>query len=102
MWIRTVNLPAELVEAHRAGTLVLFVGAGASRDAPSSLPLFGTLTADIAAEVQIYQRPTTTSRIRMCSWASFKISKSMCIVLWLPASGCRPRSQIGCTGHWEN
>ncbi|MBO3745242.1 DUF4020 domain-containing protein [Streptosporangiaceae bacterium NEAU-GS5] len=53
MWIREVDFPAALVEAHRAGKLVLFVGAGASRDAPSSLPLFTTLTARIADEAQI-------------------------------------------------
>ena len=35
MWIRDVDVPQELVEAHRAGKLVLFVGAGASLDSPS-------------------------------------------------------------------
>lgn len=50
MWIREVDVPEALVSAHRVGGLVLFVGAGASRDAPSGLPDFRTLTADIAAE----------------------------------------------------
>ena len=52
MWIREIDFPAPLIDAHRAGELVIFVGAGASRDAPSSLPDFLTLTADIAAEAQ--------------------------------------------------
>lgn len=53
MWIRDVNFPEMLIEAHRAGKLVVFVGAGASRDAPSDLPDFRSLTADIAAEAQV-------------------------------------------------
>ena len=52
MHIREVDFPAVLIEAHRAGLLVIFVGAGASRDAPSSLPDFRALTANIAAEAQ--------------------------------------------------
>lgn len=50
MWVGGVELPSELVEAHRAGRLVLFVGAGASRDAPSCLPDFEQLTKSIAAD----------------------------------------------------
>jgi hypothetical protein len=53
MWIREVDFPAPLIEAQRARRLVLFVGAGASRDAPSNLPDFRLLTADIAAEAQV-------------------------------------------------
>ena len=43
-----VNLPNDLIEAHRAGELVLFVGAGASRSAPSNLPSFRELADQIA------------------------------------------------------
>lgn len=50
MWIRDVDLPEALIDAHRIAQLVIFVGAGASRAAPSSLADFRTLTADIAAE----------------------------------------------------
>jgi hypothetical protein len=51
MWITPdVDLPNELVEAHRDGNLVLFVGAGASVDAPSGLPLFVALARSIAQE----------------------------------------------------
>lgn len=53
MWIRDVDFPEELIEAHRAGKLVVFVGAGASRDSPADLPDFRTLTADIAADAQV-------------------------------------------------
>jgi hypothetical protein len=52
MWIREVDFPAQLIDAHRAGELVIFVGAGASRDAPANLPDFRQLTSDIAAEAQ--------------------------------------------------
>jgi hypothetical protein len=50
MWIRDVNLPPELIDAHESGRLVLFVGAGASVDAPSDLPDFSCLTRTIADE----------------------------------------------------
>ena len=53
MWIRKVDFPQELIEAHRAGRLVLFVGAGTSHDTPSDLPDFRTLTADIAADAGV-------------------------------------------------
>lgn len=46
-----VDLPQEVVNAHRDGRLVFFVGAGASVPEPSSLPLFGRLAQDIAAIV---------------------------------------------------
>lgn len=49
VWIGEVNVPRELVDGGRRGQLVLFVGAGASIDAPSSLPSFDRLTEDIAA-----------------------------------------------------
>jgi hypothetical protein len=38
MRIRDVDLPTVLVEAHRTGNLVFFVGAGASIAPPSNLP----------------------------------------------------------------
>ena len=50
MWIRDVDIPEAVIGAHRAGRLVLFVGAGASMSPPSSLPDFRRLTADIAAD----------------------------------------------------
>ncbi|WP_410790637.1 DUF4020 domain-containing protein [Kribbella sp. C-35] len=52
MRIRDVEFPAELIEAHRAGELVIFVGAGASMGAPSSLPDFKTLATDVALEAE--------------------------------------------------
>ncbi|MGH1522730.1 SIR2 family protein [Leifsonia sp. L25] len=43
-----VDLPEEVVEAHANGTLVFFVGAGASAGAPSSLPTFENLARALA------------------------------------------------------
>ncbi|HEY3143013.1 MAG TPA: DUF4020 domain-containing protein [Acidimicrobiales bacterium] len=53
MWIREVDIPEALVEAHRSGELVLFVGAGASRAEPSSLPDFRLLTKAVAADFNV-------------------------------------------------
>ena len=50
MWIGAVDIPDDLILAHAEGTLALFVGAGASMDAPSSLPSFGQLAELIAEE----------------------------------------------------
>jgi hypothetical protein len=49
----TVDFPEPLVDAHAAGNLVIFVGAGASMAPPSSLPNFGTLAAQIASESSV-------------------------------------------------
>ncbi|MFW0788273.1 SIR2 family protein [Gordonia sp. CPCC 205333] len=49
MWITSdVELPQPVIDAHAEGQLVFFVGAGASFDAPSSLPLFGALARQLA------------------------------------------------------
>jgi hypothetical protein len=53
MWIRDVDFPEPLIEAHRTGDLVVFVGAGASLDPPSALPDFRALAAGIAADAQV-------------------------------------------------
>jgi hypothetical protein len=53
VWFGQLDIPAEVAQAHRDGDLVLFVGAGASVGAPSSLPLFSGLAAQIAAETGI-------------------------------------------------
>ncbi len=45
-----VELPPELVSAHAEGSLVLFVGAGASVDPPSCLPTFKELTGKLLQE----------------------------------------------------
>ncbi|MGL3150438.1 SIR2 family protein [Microbacterium sp. A82] len=42
-FIEGVDIPDEVLQAHTDGRLVLFVGAGASKSAPSSLPLFDEL-----------------------------------------------------------
>jgi hypothetical protein len=48
-----VEVPAELVNAQEIGELVIFVGAGASVGAPSSLPTFWGLTETIRNESQL-------------------------------------------------
>lgn len=47
-----VDVPGDLVSAHADGRLVLFVGAGASLPAPSSLPTFRELAQRIADDSQ--------------------------------------------------
>lgn len=49
MWIGEVDVPQPVLDAAEAGTLVLFVGAGASRAEPSNLPDFAQLVRDIGA-----------------------------------------------------
>jgi hypothetical protein len=54
MWILpNVELPDELVTAQRERKLVVFVGAGASVDPPSTLPNFAALARRIAAEASL-------------------------------------------------
>jgi SIR2-like domain len=43
MLVQGINLPEKLLRAQAAGELVLFIGAGVSAPAPSSLPLFDEL-----------------------------------------------------------
>lgn len=62
MWIRDVDVPAALIEAHRAQKMVIFVGAGASRDAPASLPIFTGLTAAVADDVGVAVTPEELNR----------------------------------------
>lgn len=50
MRLGTVEIPEEVVSAHREGDLVLFVGAGASLDPPSNLPKFRELATRITRE----------------------------------------------------
>lgn len=54
MWITSeVDLPVELVDAHATGTLVLFVGAGASMGHPSNLPSFTELARQLATVARV-------------------------------------------------
>lgn len=53
MWFQEVEVPDELISAARDGQLVIFVGAGASRDAPASLPDFKQLVTEIGAQVDV-------------------------------------------------
>ena len=60
MWFRSVEFPQPLVDAHREGSLVLFVGAGASMAPPSNLPSFNTLAREIAQRAR--QEPLHSER----------------------------------------
>ncbi|WP_314147411.1 SIR2 family protein [uncultured Leifsonia sp.] len=54
VWITgDVAVPQPILDAQEDGSLVFFVGAGASVDAPSSLPLFGQLAERLAELAQI-------------------------------------------------
>ncbi|MDQ0863507.1 hypothetical protein QF036_001088 [Arthrobacter globiformis] len=54
MWITSdVNLPQAVLDAQSDGRLVFFVGAGASVDAPSGLPLFGELARQLAVMARV-------------------------------------------------
>lgn len=51
MWIGDIDVPQAVLDAAEAGTLVLFVGAGASRGHPADLPDFAQLVRNIGALV---------------------------------------------------
>lgn len=54
MWITgDVELPDEVLAAQAEGRLVFFVGAGASVDPPSDLPLFGVLAQRLAGLARV-------------------------------------------------
>jgi hypothetical protein len=54
VWITgDVELPEEVLSAQAEGRLVFFVGAGASVDHPSDLPLFGVLAQKLAALARV-------------------------------------------------
>ncbi|MHA7304293.1 SIR2 family protein [Arthrobacter sp. TMN-49] len=54
MWITGgVNLPQAVLDEQAAGRLVLFVGAGASVDRPSGLPLFDKLASQLAEMARV-------------------------------------------------
>ena len=60
MYIDEINFPNEIIEAIRNNNLVVFAGAGASVDAPTSLPNF----EDLANKPQNYYRVHALSIIR--------------------------------------
>lgn len=54
MWVTSdVNFPQAVLDAQSEGRLVLFVGAGASVDAPSDLPLFNNLARQLAEMARV-------------------------------------------------
>lgn len=79
MWITgDVDLPLELVEALSADHLVLFVGAGASLNPPSSLPLYSDLArqiADLAAVPFDENMPTDAFLGRLADQGDFDVHR---------------------------
>ncbi|GAA4728390.1 DUF4020 domain-containing protein [Nocardioides endophyticus] len=63
MWIRDVDVPADLVEAARTGRLVLFVGAGASMDPPANLPDFKNLVREVGNAARTPPTETDLQRL---------------------------------------
>lgn len=61
MWIGDIDVPQPVVDAFDAGTLVFFVGAGASLAPPSNLPDFEQLVRDLGA---LAGRPPTDDDLR--------------------------------------
>lgn len=58
VWITgDVAIPQELLDAHEATKLVIFVGAGASVASPSDLPLFDRLARDLATMARVPFNP---------------------------------------------
>lgn len=51
MLLGEVDFPEEVLSAHERGRLVIFVGAGASKSQPSSLPLFAGLAREVAGKL---------------------------------------------------
>lgn len=47
MWLKEIDVPEPVLDAASAGKLVIFVGAGASRDQPAGLPDFRQLIDDV-------------------------------------------------------
>ncbi|MCZ2849811.1 DUF4020 domain-containing protein [Modestobacter sp. VKM Ac-2978] len=63
MWISDVNVPTELIDAARAGRLVIFVGAGASVDPPANLPNFRSLVREVGARAGTPPTETDLERL---------------------------------------
>lgn len=58
-----VDIPEEVITAHSEGKLVLFVGAGASKSAPSSLPLFDELARKLGERARSPFEESNRNRI---------------------------------------
>jgi hypothetical protein len=56
MFFDPIDIPDALIEAQEAGKLVIFAGAGVSRGAPSTLPVFAKLALQIAGTSPLAER----------------------------------------------
>lgn len=57
MLLGGVQVPADVLDAHEAGRLVIFTGAGISMGPPSTLPSFAGLAAKVAQKLQVDANP---------------------------------------------
>ncbi len=92
MWISGVDIPEELVRAARSGSLVLFVGAGASRDAPASLPSFAGLTSRIADEAGVPQLDAESSDVFLGRLDDSRVDVHERVHAHLDPPGSRPNA----------
>ena len=92
MWISGVDIPEELVRAARSGSLVLFVGAGASRDAPASLPSFTGLTTQIADEAGVPQLDAESSDVFLGRLDDSRVDVHERVRAHLDPPGSRPNA----------
>jgi hypothetical protein len=87
-----VDIPEELVRAARSGSLVVFVGAGASRDAPASLPSFAGLTSQIADEAGVPQLDAESSDVFLGRLDDSRIDVHERVHAHLDPPGSRPNA----------
>lgn len=57
MRICELDIPSDILSAQRDGKLVIFAGAGVSRDPPSNYPDFAGLVAQIGSGARLVQEP---------------------------------------------
>jgi hypothetical protein len=100
VWISGVDIPEELVRAARSGSLVLFVGAGASRDAPASLPSFTGLTSQIADEAGVPQVDAESSDVFLGRLDDSGVDVHERVRAHLDPPGSRPNAQHK-SWHWR-
>jgi hypothetical protein len=70
MILDPLDIPDELLEAQERGRLVVFAGAGVSRGAPSNLPDFKGLAAELPKAHSLKNNCQSTSNAWIVSLAS--------------------------------
>src|SRR6266545_4028123 len=88
MWINNeVDLPAELMDAQRAGALVFFAGAGVSMGPPSDLPSFERLAEEISGGTLARQEKEPPDRfLGRCEQRGVNVHARARQILYQPTS----------------